>query len=132
MTDKALSVLNAGLAMLPYKFFDLEDAMRTKSELESRFDIQVPALFHSQRKLDKIKSSGRRHFNALLALYFSHFNGPRGFDCAALERDVLKHKAVMERHLSKETLFLLELLIKTQKEIAPKKPAPQGLLRQVV
>jgi hypothetical protein len=132
MTDKAQSILTAGMAMLPYKFFDLEDALRTKSELESRFEIEVPALFHSQRKLDKIKNSGRRNFHALCALYFSSFNGPRGFDLSRLENDLLKHKSVMERHLGKEFLFTLDLLVKVQKEIEPKQAAPRGLLQRAV
>lgn len=128
-----MSVLTSGLSLLPYKFFDLEDALRTKGELESRFEIEVPQLFHSQKKLDKIKSHGKRHFNALCALYFSSFNGPRGFDLSRLESDILKHKSVMERHLGKEFLFAIDLLVRVQKEIEPKQAAgPRGLLQRAV
>jgi hypothetical protein len=135
MTDHLKSILNSELSMLPYKFFDLEEAHKLKGEIESRFEIDVRELFSSQSKLDKLKAKlGKQKFRALCALYFAQFSSSDGFNIEALAKELERHKTVMERHLGKEWIYVIQLFSKLHKEIKPKPKAeePQGLLRRVI
>lgn len=135
MTDRLQSILNSELSMLPYKFFDLEEALKQKAEIESRFEIDVKDLFSSQSKLDKLKAKlGKQKFRALCALYFAQFNTSEGFNIEALAKELERHKAVMERHLGREWIYVIQLFSKMHKELKPipKATEPQGLLRRVI
>lgn len=142
MTDKIRSILNAELTMLPYKFFDLEDANRQKNQLESRHKLKASELFQKQWRLDKMRAtddngkSNRKanDFNALCALYFEQFLKSTGFDFVGLEKELGQNKAVMERHLGKPWVLHLELLLKLSKEVQAKvSDAPtRGLLKRAV
>lgn len=142
MIDKIRSILNSELTMLPYKFSDLEDAIRQKEQLQSRHKVESAHLFDKQWKLDKMRGANDKvdkftrkasDFNALCALYFSQFLKQEGFDFAALEKELGEKKSVMERHLGKAWVMHLEFLVKLSKELKVKvQDVPRGLLKRAV
>lgn len=141
MIESIRSILNAELTMLPYKFADLEEAIKQKSQLESRYKLEAAHLFDKQWKLDKMRGANEdtgkftrkaSDFGALCAMYFSQFLTQEGFNFAALEKELSEKKAIMERHLGKAWVLHLELLSKLSKEVKQVASVPRGLLKRAI
>ena len=125
------SIINSEMSLLPYKFFDLDDAGKLKPELEKKSGLESKQLFsHKQVELDRARRKlGKEHFSALVALYLAQMNTKDGFDFERLEKDIQANKPVMDRHLGKIWMHHLKVVIRLHNELNPKPIKPtKGLL----
>ncbi len=87
--------------------------------------VHLTDLFASQRVLDKAKKElGKEGFNSLLHSYFSQYIKNDKLETKALSAKVAASEPIFHRHLGKDKLFCLKLIIKLSE---PKLPR-QGLL----
>lgn len=120
MIDKIKSNLTTSYMLFVFDFGDPSTADKTRIEC----DIKCPLveLFHSQRTVDKAKKQlGREGFNNLLAAYFSQFQSADGFQFKTLDEELNKNKKVFIRHLGRDKMNYLNLIISTRKAIEIKK-----------
>lgn len=133
MTDKLKSIINAELTMLPYKFFDLEQAHKMKDSIESSYGIKTKHLFSYQGRIDNMKPKrNATEFKAACALYFEQFLDSDGFNVKALERELSDYGKTMERHLGKAWDAHLKFILKLHKELNQKTESPRGLLKRAI
>lgn len=120
MIDKIKSNLTTNYMMF---IFDCGDPNATdKKQLEAQIKCPLVEMFNSQRTVDKAKKSlGKAGFNNLLAAYFGQFQSPDGFKFKTLDEELTKNKKVFLRHLGKDKLNYLTLIVSTRKAIEIKK-----------
>lgn len=120
MIDKIKSNLTTSYMLFIFEFGDPSTA--DKKKIECEINCPLLELFHSQRTVDKAKKSlGKAGFNNLLAAYFSQFQSQDGFKFKILDEELVKNKKVFLRHLGKDKLNYLNLIISTRKAIEHKK-----------
>ncbi len=111
MSDKIKSNVTTAYMLFIFEFADPSQV---------RVDIKIPieSLFDSQKSADKMKSSlGRDGFNNALALYFNQFQTQTGVDCYGLETAIAKNKKVLIRHLGKDKVAYLSLIVNILKSL---------------
>lgn len=93
-----------------------------KSKIEEQIKCPLTEIFNSQKTIDRAKKMlGKQGFNELLAVYFSQFQSQDGFKFKILGEELDKNKKVFLRHLGKDKMNYLSLIISTRKAIETKK-----------
>jgi hypothetical protein len=109
--DKIKSILSNS-----YVMFIMDFADPTQIKLEYQYPIEE--LFNSQKTADRAKKQlGKDGFNKAVALYFSKLQNSAGVDSAALEENLRRSKKVFVRHLGKDKVQLLELIVMLSKSL---------------
>lgn len=110
MIDKVKSSLTNSYLMF---IFDFADPMSVnKNELSESIGFDPLELFNSQKQADRAKKVlGKMGFSKALVCYFGRFQSQEGIDFKALEKELNKHRKVFIRHLGKDKINYLNLLI---------------------
>lgn len=88
--------------------FDFHDP--SSVDLEINFDIAL--LFDNQKSADSAKKLwGKNGFKKLLSLYFNRYQTGHGLDVDALSETVTRNKKVLLRHLGKDKVAFLVLIV---------------------
>lgn len=105
--------------------FDFADPTQVKLE----YDRSLDDLFGSQKSADRAKKIlGKEGFKKAVAVYFSKFQNARGVNYDGLDEHIKKSKKVIVRHLGKDKVQLLELIIMVSRSIEDRK----GLLGMAI
>ncbi len=110
MSDKIKSSITTSYMLFIFDFADPSSV--DKSNIEKQIECPVMEVFDSQKKTDSAKTLlGKEGFNKMLSVYFSNYQTQDGFDFSRLANEIKKNKKVFLRHLGKEKLLYLTLLI---------------------
>lgn len=124
MTDKIKSNLTNSYLMFVFDFGD--PAHCDKAALAQAIGCPIIEVFKSQRTADKAKKVlGKRGFGEMLVCYFSAFQSQDGVKFKELERELITNRKVFLRHLGKDKVNYLNLMISVSGSI---EPAKRGLL----
>lgn len=124
MIEQIKSNLTNHYLMFVFEFAAPESV--NKDELTMELGCPVIDIFKSQRKADLSKKSlGRQKFGKVLMLYFDQFQSHDGIDFKRLEQELTQNRKVFLRHLGKDKVNYLSLLIKIADTLEPKR---RGLL----
>lgn len=124
MNDKTKSTLTTAYMMFVFEFADPSSI--DEKALKEKLGYSPLDIFHSQRRADSAKQLlGRKEFASLLALYFGQFQTRDGFNYESLDQAISDKRKVFERHLGKDKLKLLSVIIQTMKSLEKPK---RGLL----
>lgn len=123
MTDQLRSLNTTAFTMLVFDFADLEGVNKTK--LEEQIKHPLVELFDKQKNADRARKVLKADFQKLVALYFNTYQTPQGFAFDRLSKKLDASGPVFERHLGKDKVKYLRLLISTARIIQEK---PKGLL----
>jgi hypothetical protein len=110
--------------MFIFDFGDLSSA--NKEKISEAMGCPICDVFKTQRQADKAKKIlGKSGFGKMLTLYFNQFQGKDGVDFKKLDAEISKNKKVFLRHLGKDKVNYLSLMISIAQSIESKK---RGLL----
>jgi hypothetical protein len=124
MTEQIKANLTNCYLMFIFEFAD--PANVDKAQVQSAIDCPVIDIFKSQRQADLSKKIlGKVGFGKAVMLYFDQFQSHDGIDFDSLEKELTQHRKVFLRHLGKDKVNYLNLLIKINGSIEPKR---RGLL----
>lgn len=123
MSDRIKSLANNAYLMFIFDFAD--PSMIDKEKILP--DQLAKELFSSQKIADKVKRHLKNDFNQALSIYFNQFNKGGRVDIEALENAMLAGKKTMLRHLGKERLNCLNLIVSLLREVDKSYPK-KGLL----
>lgn len=124
MSDKIKTNITTSYMLFVFNFADLMNV--DKKKIESGLPCPISDVFSSQKRIDTSKRNlGKQEFNELLALYFSQFQTQDGFDFHRLDGELTKNKKVFLRHLGKDKINYLSLLVTLMKTMSEKR---RGLL----
>lgn len=130
MTDQINSHITTAYTMLVFDFADPEGANKTQIEEHAR--CPIVELFDKQKSADRAKRFMKDDFKTALAVYFGQFQTTTGFDHKALKAKLDAHERVFLRHLGKERVQYIRLLISVAELLAenaqPRILKPRGLL----
>lgn len=124
MIEEVRTITTTGFTMFVFDFADLEGVNRDK--LETRIKCKVEDVFDQQRNADRAKRVLKEDFRKLLALYFHAYQTSDGFDHGRLGLKLDEKYKVFERHLGKDKLRFVRLLIQLAQ--ATKGKPRRGLL----
>ncbi len=109
MTDSIRSNLTNAYMMF---VLDLADPSAcNKEKLEADMQGLVPEIFDCQKNGDRAKRLLKDAFPKALALYFNSFNGADGLNYGRLDREMTKNRKHILRHLGKDKLSYLALIV---------------------
>lgn len=103
-----------------YMFFilDFGDPYSLNKESLEKQIGPLSEIFLNQKRADSAKKTlGKDGFDKMLSLYFSQFQNQDGLDYNSLEDALLKSKKTFLRHLGKDKINYLNLLIKIAKDL---------------
>lgn len=123
MSDRINSLANNAYLMFVFDFAD-PSAIDKEKILP---DLLAKGLFDSQKTADKVKRHLKNDFNQALSLYFNQFNKGGRVDVDALDSSIVRGKKTMLRHLGKEKLNYLSLIVSLLRETDKSYPK-KGLL----
>lgn len=124
MIDKIKSNLTNSYLMFVFDFSDPQDIK--KDALTEAIGFPIAEVFKTQRQEDKAKKIlGKTGFGKMLFVYFNQFQSQDGIDFKALEKEIVQNKKVLLRHLGKDKVNYLNLMISVSRSLEPKK---RGLL----
>lgn len=124
MIDKIKSNLTNSYLMFIFDFADPSNV--NKEEISEFIGCPIIEIFQSQKMADKSKKLlGKNGFGKALVCYFNLFQSQDGVNFRKLDAEMTKHKKVFLRHLGKDKVSFLNLMIKISESIEPKK---RGLL----
>lgn len=124
MIDKIKSNLTNSYLMFIFDFADPSSV--SSQELCEFLECPIIEIFKSQRAADKSKKKlGKAGFSKALVCYFNQFQTLDGVDFKSLEGELTQNRKVFLRHLGKDKVNYLNLLIKISESIEPQK---RGLL----
>jgi hypothetical protein len=124
MIDKIKSNLTNHYLMFVFDFADPTSV--NAKEIAEFIGCPIVEMFKSQRTADKSKKVlGRAGFGKALVCYFNEFQGRDGVDFKRLEQELTENRKVFLRHLGKDKVNYLTLLISVNESIEPKR---RGLL----
>lgn len=124
MIDKVKSNLTNYYLMFVFDFGDPADC--NKAELAQKIGCPIVEVFKSQRTADKAKKVlGKKGFGEMLVCYFSAFQSQDGVKFKELEKELASNRKVFLRHLGKDKVNYLNLMISVSGSIEEKK---RGLL----
>ncbi len=119
MSDKIKSNITTSYMLFVFDFADPSSV--DKSNIEQEIKCPVAEVFSSQKKTDHAKKAlGKVGFDKMLSVYFAHFQTQDGFNHQKLDEELRKNKKVFLRHLGKDKVNYLTLLISTMSAL-PKK-----------
>lgn len=122
----------------------MTDKTNLKDILSSHFDIFIadfadPAtvqvevkglssILDTQKKADQAKKEfDKNGFKQILALYFDNFKADNSVDYIKLEKCITSNEKVLLRHLSKDKVMYIRLIVDLHKALEAK-PRKRGLL----
>lgn len=124
MIDKIKSNLTNSYLMFVFEFADPSTV--NEQELSAFIGCPVIEIFKSQRAADRSKKVlGKASFGKALVCYFGQFQSSDGVDFRRLGHELTKNRKVFLRHLGKDKVNYLSLLIKINESIEPQR---RGLL----
>ncbi len=128
MNDKIKSNITTSYMLFVFDFGDPSSV--DKSQIEVEIKGPVSEVFSSQKKTDSAKKTlGKSGFDKMLSIYFSSFQTQDGLKYDSLENELLKNKKVFLRHLGKDKLNFLNLIVSVMKAGAGE--SKRGLLGRV-
>lgn len=114
MIDKIKSSLNTSYMLFCFEMGDSSSI--DKETLVKSIGCPLDEIFDSQKQCDLAKSKlGKSEFQKILSLYFASFQTGDGLDVSGLDAELKANKAVMLRHLGKDKMAYLQLIIATFK-----------------
>lgn len=114
MSEKIKSSLNTSYMLFCFEMGD--PSSFNKESLLKTLVFPLDEIFDSQKKCDQAKSKlGKSEFQKVLSLYFSSFQSSDGLDVKGLEAELKQNKPVMLRHLGKDKMAYLQLILSTFK-----------------
>ena len=114
MIEKIKSSLNTSYMLFCFEMGDPSSI--NKESLVKSLSFPLDEIFDSQKKCDQAKSKlGKSEFQKVLSLYFASFQSSDGLDINGLESEIKANKPVMLRHLGKDKLAFLQLILSTFK-----------------
>ena len=122
-TERIRSQITTAYTMLVFDFADPEGI--NKAEIESYARCPLLELFDKQKSADRVKKHMKADFPKALSVYFNQFQSRSGFDCEKLKLKLDGSEKVFLRHLGKDKVLYLKLLIFIAEALAEK---PKGLL----
>ncbi len=127
MNDKIKSNITTSYMLFVFDFGDPSSV--DKSKIENEMQCPISEVFSSQKKTDFAKKTlGKSGFDKMLSIYFSSFQTQDGLKYSSLEDELVKNKKVFIRHLGKDKLCFLNLIINVLKANAGEQ---KGLLGRV-
>lgn len=124
MIDKIKSNLTNSYMMFVFEFAD--PSTIDKSEIQAFIKCPLVDAFSSQRTADSAKKNlGKLGFSKLLSVYFGEFQTSDGIDFRRLGLELTKNKKVLLRHLGKDKVNFLNLLVSIAKSLESER---KGLL----
>lgn len=106
--------------------FDFADPSFDKGPLLEKLGVDLAELFDKQKSVDHAKKEmSKDDFQKILSLYFNQFQSGDGLAHSQLADKLEAHKANFQRHLGKDKLAYLGLILKLMKTLEVKK---RGLL----
>jgi hypothetical protein len=123
MSDQLRSLNTTAFTMLVFEFADLEGV--NKAELEEKMRCPVVELFDKQKNADRAKRLLKSDFDKAVAIYFNNYQTSTGFAFDRLAKKLDECNKIFVRHLGKDKVSYLRLLINIAKLIQEK---PKGLL----
>lgn len=124
MIDQIKSNLTNQYLMFIFEFADPSSV--NKEELALFIGCPIIEIFKSQKMADKSKKLlGKTGFGKALVCYFNQFQSQDGIDFKKLEKEITQNRKVFLRHLGKDKVNFLTLLIKISDTLEPKR---KGLL----
>lgn len=124
MIDQLRAHLSTSYTLLIFDFADLEGV--NKTELEGQIKHPLVELFDKQKNADRAKKNLKDDFRKLVALYFNEYQNATGFNFSGLQKKLEENESVFVRHLGKDKVRLIRLLISLAKLVQEKQP--RGLL----
>lgn len=126
MNDKIKTHLTTAYMMFVFDFAD--PSQLDQAKILNSLTVPLNELFHTQKASDKAKKLwGRDGFRKVLCLYFNRFQTPQGLNIEALEQSLVDNKKVLLRHLGKDKVTFLGLIVTLMK--ASEQPSiKRGLL----
>jgi hypothetical protein len=121
--EKLRSLTSTQFTMFVFNLADLEGA--NKAEIERKIQVSLESVFDRQKPADRAKRVLKTDFQKLLALYFHQYQTQTGFAHERLAKKLDECEKVFLRHLGKDKVQYLRLLIAIAKLIQEK---PKGLL----
>lgn len=110
--------------LCPKPDLDQDKVLKT-IQITPKIAISIGDLFEKQRNTDKAKSVCGKYFPQAMRLYFAHFLAKDTVDFKRLKYGLTPYEANFLRHLGKDRLAFLKLLISIADEIQEKR---KGLL----
>ena len=102
------SITNSYLNFL----FDYADPSSVNKEaIVKALGFPIDDLFSSQKRSDHAKRLGKETFNKAVSIYFARFQNSDGVDFKRLKKEITRDKKTMLRHLGKDKLNFLALII---------------------
>jgi len=127
MIDKIKSNLTNHYLMFIFDFGD--PASVKQDELAKELGCAVADVFKTQRQADKAKKVlGKSGFEKMLVVYFNQFQSRDGINFKKLESELKQNRKVLLRHLGKDKVNYLNLMISVSGSLEGKK---RGLLEVV-
>ncbi len=107
--------------------FDFGDPAAVDREaVEKQIGLPIAKIFDTKPGYHRtIQRLGRTKFNKVMALYFSDLRTKEGIDADKLGERMAKGQEMLKRHLGKEVMIYLSLLLSVSRAISEKR---QGLL----
>lgn len=128
MTDKIKSQLTTAYMMFIFEFHDPLGV--DKDALETKMPCKVDEIFSSQRNCDRSKRKLQDDFPKALCLYFKKYQTIDGVDVIALQVELDTHGKTMKRHLGKDKMVHLRLIINLMRTLNEKPIIKGGLLSE--
>ena len=104
------------------------ESEKERDELKAKLSFPFEKLFDSEGYTNKAKNLLKKDFEKALSIYFEKYQTKDGFDFARLREALEEHERNFLRHLGKDKVQFLRLLIRLC-ELTKEKP--KGLLHSV-
>lgn len=125
MNERIKSNLTNAYLMFILDFAD--PSSLDKAKMEEEIKCKIEDVFKAQKTADRAKRILKARFASLLALYFSQFSGKSGLDYVRLDEEILKNKKHLLRHLGKDKVAYIQLVVGLMKSLDQGQPK-KGLL----
>lgn len=124
MIDALRSLATTEFTMLIFDHADLEGV--NKREILEKIKCPLVELFDRQKNADRAKKVLKAEFSKAVALFLHGYLTSTGFDFSGLSKKIEEHHGIFERHLGKDQVRYLRLLINVAR-LSEEKPK-RGLL----
>lgn len=128
MNDKIKSQLTTAYMMFIFDFHNPLDV--NQSALEERMPCKINEVFSSQRNSDRSKRKLQDDFPKALSLYFKQYQTIDGVNVIALNEAMDVNNRTMQRHLGKDKMVHLRLIVNLIRALDEKPRLKKGLLSE--
>lgn len=109
MIEKIKSSITS--SFLNFLFDYADPSLVNKDAISKALGFPIEELFSTQKRADQAKTLGRETFNKSVSAYFSRFQNSDGVDHKKLGQEIVKNKKILIRHLGKDKLIYLQLIV---------------------